>query len=140
MKERTLAIIKPDAFAAKNSGSIISMIEKSGLEIIGIKTLKLTSDMAQKFYAVHKSKPFFAELVEYMTSGPIFVLALQGENAIKRWRDLMGATNPAKAEEGTIRKLYGTDLTHNASHGSDAPDTAKVEVDFFFSEQGFNIS
>ncbi len=137
MTERTFAIIKPDAVANANVGNIINMIEKSGLNIIAIKKLKLTAEQAGEFYGVHKEKPFFPELVEYMTSGPIYVLALEGENAIKRWRELMGATNPAEAAEGTIRKLYGKSLSYNASHGSDAPETAKVEVAFFFDESDF---
>jgi nucleoside-diphosphate kinase len=137
MKERTLAIIKPDAVAEKNAGNIIRMIEESGLTIIAIKKLQLTAERAGQFYAVHKGKPFYAELVNYMTSGPIYVLALEAENAIRRWRDLMGATNPANADDGTIRKLYGKSLSYNASHGSDAPDTARVEVAFFFDEGEF---
>ncbi len=137
MTERTFAIIKPDAVAEKNAGNIISMIEAGGLNIIAIKKLKLTAEQAGAFYGVHKEKPFFPELVEYMTSGPIFVLALEGDNAIKRWRDLMGATNPEQAAEGTIRKLYGKSISYNATHGSDAPETAKVEVAFFFDESDF---
>lgn len=138
MKERTLAIIKPDAFLNKHIGHIITIIENSSLDIIGMKTLSLTTEMAKDFYAVHKEKPFFNELVAYMTSGPIVVLALEGDNAIKTWRNIMGATNPEKAAAGTIRNLYGTDLTHNACHGSDALETANVEVDFFFTEEDFN--
>jgi nucleoside-diphosphate kinase len=137
MEERTLAIIKPDAVAEKNAGRIITRIEESGLNILAIKKLKLTKEQAGQFYAVHKERPFFPELVNYMTSGPIYVLALEGEEAIKRWRALMGATNPAEANEGTIRKLYGKSLSFNASHGSDAPETAKVEVAFFFDEDEF---
>ena len=137
MKERTLAIIKPDAVAEKNAGNIIRMIEESGLTIIAIKKLQLTAERAGQFYAVHKGKPFYAELVNYMTSGPIYVLALEAENAIRRWRDLMGATNPAEAADNTIRKLYGKSISYNASHGSDAPETARVEVAFFFDEGEF---
>lgn len=137
MTERTFAIIKPDAVAEKNAGNIIGMIEASGLNIIAIKKLKLTAEQAGEFYGVHKEKPFFPELVDYMTSGPIFVLALEGENAIKRWRDLMGATNPEQAAEGTIRKLYGKSISYNATHGSDAPETAAVEVAFFFNDKDF---
>lgn len=137
MEERTLAIIKPDAVAEKNAGRIITRIEESGLNILAIKKLKLTNEQAGQFYAVHKERPFFPELVNYMTSGPIYVLALEGDEAIKRWRALMGATNPAEAEEGTIRKLYGKSLSFNASHGSDAPETAKTEVAFFFGEDEF---
>ncbi len=137
MTQRTFAIIKPDAVAENNAGNIISMIEASGLNIIAIKKLKLTAEQAGDFYGVHKEKPFFAELVDYMTSGPIYVLALEGENAIKRWRDLMGATNPQQAAEGTIRKLYGKSISYNATHGSDAPETAAVEVKFFFDDEDF---
>ncbi|MBN1481792.1 nucleoside-diphosphate kinase [candidate division KSB1 bacterium] len=137
MKERTLAIIKPDAVADKNTGRIITIIEESGLSILAIKKLRLTAEQARQFYAVHKERAFFAELVTYMTSGPIYVLALESDNAIKRWRALMGATNPAEAAEGSIRKLYGKSLSYNASHGSDAPETAKVEVAFFFKESDF---
>jgi len=137
MTERTFAIIKPDAVAEKNVGNIIGMIEKNGLNIIAIKKLKLTAEQAGEFYGVHKGKPFFPELVDYMTSGPIFVLALEGDNTIKRWRDLMGATNPEQAAEGTIRKLYGKSISYNATHGSDAPETAKVEVAFFFDKSDF---
>ncbi|MBN1560658.1 nucleoside-diphosphate kinase, partial [candidate division KSB1 bacterium] len=99
----------------------------------------LTTERAGQFYAVHKEKPFYPELVKYMTSGPIYVLALEAEDAIRRWRDLMGATNPADAAEGTIRKLFGKSLSYNASHGSDAPETAQVEVAFFFDEEEFLV-
>lgn len=137
MQERTLAIIKPDAVADKNVGRIITLIEASGLKILAIKKVKLTADQAGQFYAVHQKRAFFPELVDYMTSGPIYVLTLEGDNAIKRWRDLMGATNPAEAADGTIRKLYGQSVSYNASHGSDAPETAKIEVAFFFEEKNF---
>lgn len=137
MTQRTFAIIKPDAVAENNAGNIISMIEKSDLNIIAIKKVKLSTEQAGEFYGVHKEKPFFPELVEYMTSGPIYVLALEGENAIKGWRDLMGATNPQEAAEGTIRKLYGKSLSYNAAHGSDATETAAVELKFFFDESDF---
>ena len=137
MKERTLAIIKPDAVAENNAGRIITRIEQSPLDIIAIKKLQLTADRAGEFYAVHKGKPFYDDLVEYMTSGPIYVLALKGDEAIKTWRDLMGATNPKDAAEGTIRKEFGKDLSANATHGSDAPETAAVEVKFFFDDNEF---
>ncbi len=137
MKERTLAIIKPDAVADNNAGRIITRIEESNLEIIAIKKLKLTAEQAGEFYAVHKGKPFYEDLVEYMTSGPVFVLALEGENAIKEWRDLMGATNPENAAEGTIRKAFGKSLSANATHGSDAAETSRVEVAFFFDTDEF---
>lgn len=138
MKERTLALLKPDAYAARICGKIISMIEESELDIIGIKTLTLSQEQARKFYAIHEGKPFFEKSISYMTSGPIFALTLEGENAIEKWRNMMGATDPTKAKEGTIRNLYGTDLPHNATHGSDAPDTAKDEIDFFFDKSEFN--
>ncbi len=130
--QRTLAIIKPDAFGKKLSGRIINMIEDAGLSIIGIKVIHLSTGQAGGFYAVHKGKPFYEGLIEFMSSGKIMVLALEGNDAINLWRKVMGATDPAKAEAGTIRKLFGTAVNRNASHGSDAPDTAKTELDFFF--------
>jgi nucleoside-diphosphate kinase len=132
--EKTFAIIKPDAVKAKNSGKIIDRIEQEGFEIVGMKKTHLTKDQAEQFYAVHKERPFFASLVEFMTSGPVVVMTLQKENAIKAWRDLMGATDPAQAPENSLRKLYGTDKGENATHGSDAPETAAVEIKFFFPE------
>ncbi len=132
MLERTLGIIKPDAVKAKNSGKIIDRIEQEGFNIVAIKKLNLTKDQAETFYAVHKGKPFLGELVEFMISGPVVVVALEKDNAIKAWRDLMGATDPALAEENTLRKLYGTDKGINATHGSDAPETSKTEIEFFF--------
>jgi nucleoside-diphosphate kinase len=134
MAQRTLAIIKPDATGNKYSGPIISMIESTGLAIIGMKMVHLTQSQASRFYAVHTGKPFFEKLTEFMTSGKIIVLALEGENAIKRWRAAMGATDPAKAEEGTIRKRFGSSVTYNACHGSDAPETAETEISFFFND------
>ena len=132
MLERTLGIIKPDAVKAKNSGKIIDRIEQEGFNIVAIKKLNLTKDQAETFYAVHKGKPFLGELVEFMISGPVVVVALEKDNAIKAWRNLMGATDPALAEENTLRKLYGTDKGINATHGSDAPETSKTEIEFFF--------
>ena len=132
MVERTLGIIKPDAVKAKNSGKIIDRIEKEGFNVVAIKKLNLTKDQAENFYAVHKGKPFLDELVEFMISGPVVVMALEKDNAIKAWRDLMGATDPALAEENTLRKLYGTNKGINATHGSDAQETAKAEIEFFF--------
>ena len=130
--ERTLAIIKPDAVRAKNSGKIIDRIEKEGFNIIEMKKIHLSQKQAEDFYAVHKGRPFFEELVTFMTSGPVVVIALEKENAIKAWRDLMGDTDPAKATENSIRKLYGTNKGQNATHGSDAPQTASAEIKFFF--------
>lgn len=130
--QKTCAIIKPDAFSNQNSGKIIDIIQHSGLNIIGIKILHLTAQQAGEFYAVHKGKPFYEGLLEFMSSGKIIALALEGENAIAQWRNVMGATDPAKAEDGTIRKLFGTAVNRNASHGSDAPQTAETEINFFF--------
>lgn len=133
--QRTLAIIKPDAFRKKLSGKIIDMIEQAGLSIIGIKTLRLTPQKAGGFYEVHKGKPFYEGLIEFMSSGNIIVLALEGINAISLWRKVMGATDPAQAEEGTIRNLYGSSIDNNACHGSDAPETAETELNFFFTPE-----
>jgi nucleoside-diphosphate kinase len=130
--EHTLGIIKPDAVEKKNIGGIVSMIEKSGLDIIALRMMCLSIPQAQAFYAVHRERPFYGELVEFMSRGPVVAMVLEGEDAIQRWRTLMGATDPAKADEGTIRKNFGTDVGENAVHGSDAPETARVEVGFFF--------
>jgi nucleoside-diphosphate kinase len=130
--ERTFAIIKPDAVAKGVAGQIIAKIEASGLAVIGMKRLQLSELQAQGFYAVHEERPFFGDLVKFMTSGPVVALVLEGENAIQRWRDLMGPTNSSEAEPGTIRGDFGTDIEQNASHGSDAPETAKVEISYFF--------
>jgi nucleoside-diphosphate kinase len=134
MIEKTFAIIKPDAVKAGNSGKIIARIEQEGFNILGMKKINVSKAQAAEFYAVHKEKPFFLELVEFMTSGPVVVMALEKENAIKAWRDLMGATNPEKAAPNTLRKLYGTNVGSNATHGSDAPETAKIELALFFPE------
>ena len=130
---RTLAIIKPDAVRAGNAGRILTMIEKSGLAVDAARMFRLTRELAGEFYAVHREKPFYGGLLDFMSSGPCVAMALSGENAIARWRELMGATNPANAAEGTIRRLYGTSVQFNACHGSDAPETARQEVAFFFS-------
>ncbi len=130
--QKTLAIIKPDAFSKKYAGKIIEMIEHAGLSIVGIRILHLTPEQAAAFYAVHTGKPFFEDLIAFMSSGKIMVLALEGDDAINLWRKVMGATDPAKADEGTIRKLFGTAVNRNACHGSDAPETAETEIDFFF--------
>jgi len=130
--ERTFAIIKPDAVKAKNSGAIIDMIEKNGFEILRMEKIQLSKDKAEGFYGVHKGKPFFDELIEYVTSGPVIILALEKENAIQAWRDLMGCTDSTKAAPGTIRNLFGTSKGINAVHGSDAPETAKQEITYFF--------
>ena len=130
--QRTLAIIKPDAFENKHSGKIIELIEQAGLSLVGIKVLRLSAEQAGEFYAVHRGKPFYDGLLEFMSSGKIMVLALEGNDAINLWRKVMGATDPANADEGTIRKLFGTAVNRNASHGSDAVETAEVEIEFFF--------
>ena len=132
--EKTLAIIKPDAVSARHTGMIINLIELNKFEIKGMKKTQLTRAQAEAFYAVHKERSFFGELVDYMISGPVVIMALEKENAILEWRDLMGATNPAKAAPGTIRKMFGTSIGSNATHGSDAPETAQAEVAFFFPE------
>jgi nucleoside-diphosphate kinase len=131
--ERTFAIIKPNAFADSNSGKIISRIYEEGFKIVGIKKLYLSKVEAEGFYYVHKARPFFAELTDFMSSGPCIVMVLEAENAIQKWRDLMGATNPADAAEGTLRRQFGTSLGENATHGSDAPETAAFEIGYFFS-------
>jgi len=130
--QRTFAIIKPDAVGARATGKILDRIESSGLDIIAMKRLHLTEQQAQGFYAVHKARPFFKDLVAFMTSGPVVCLVLEGENAIQRWRDLMGPTNSNDAPAGTIRGDFGTDVERNASHGSDAPETARLEIAYFF--------
>jgi nucleoside-diphosphate kinase len=131
--EQTFAIIKPDAVAAGRTGDILSMVEKAGFKIRGMKMTRLSRQQAEGFYAVHRERPFFSGLVIFMTGGPVVVLALERENAIKEWRDLMGATNPEKAAEGTIRKRFAQNIERNAVHGSDAPETAAAEIPFFFS-------
>jgi nucleoside-diphosphate kinase len=130
--ERTLAIIKPDAVAARHTGRIIQRIEESGFQIRAMRMLHLTSKEAEGFYAVHRERPFFASLTKFMSSGPVVVLALEAGDAIKKWRTLMGATDPGKAEAGTLRKEFGSSIENNATHGSDAPDTAAFELGYFF--------
>ncbi len=131
--QRTLAIVKPDAVKKAVTGEIIAIIEKNGFRIIGLKMLHLKKAQAEGFYAVHVGKPFFDSLVKFMTEGPVVVLALEKENAIADWRKLMGATNPANAEAGTIRKQFAESIERNATHGSDAEDTARFELSYFFS-------
>ena len=131
--ERTFAIIKPDAVAAGNQGKIIAIIQENGFRILGMKQKRLSREEAQSFYAVHKEKGFYNSLVDFMTEGPVVVLALERENAIAKWREVMGATNPANAAEGTIRKMFASSIERNCVHGSDAPETAAVEIPFFFS-------
>jgi len=134
MIERTLAIIKPDAVQKQVIGDIIQRYEGAGLTPIAMKMMKLTKTDAEGFYAVHRERPFFQDLTTYMASGPIVVLVLEGENAIAKHRDLMGATDPQKAVAGTIRAAHGASIEANAVHGSDAPETAKFELGYFFSE------
>ena len=131
-KEKTLAIIKPDAVAASHVGDILKIIEGNPLRILAAKMIRLTKAEAEGFYAVHRDKPFFSSLTDFMSSGPALVLVLEGESAILRWREVMGATNPAQAAPGTIRKLYGSSIEHNSTHGSDAPETAAFEISYFF--------
>lgn len=131
-RERTLSIIKPDAVAANHIGEIIARFEKNGLNIVAAKMLHLTQEQAQGFYAVHKHRPFFQELVSFMISGPVLVMVLEGEDAISKNRAIMGATNPKDAAPGTIRADFAKSIDKNAVHGSDAPETAKTEVAFFF--------
>ncbi len=135
MIERTLCIVKPDAVAKKSTGGILSRIEESGLTLIACRMVRLSKDDAGRFYAVHRERPFYGELTEFMSSGPIVVCVLEGEGAIGKWRDLMGATDPAKAAEGSIRRDFGTNVERNATHGSDAPETARWEIGFFFGER-----
>lgn len=131
--ERTFAIIKPDAFAAGNAGKILARIYAEGFSVVGIKKLYMSKVEAEGFYYVHKERPFFGELTDFMSSGPCIVMTLEAEGAILKWRDLMGATNPAEAAEGTMRKEFGASIGENATHGSDAPETAAFEIPYFFS-------
>ena len=130
--ERTLAIIKPDAVAARNAGRILERIESSGFTIRAMRLVSLSNKEAEGFYAVHRERPFFASLTAFMSSGPVIVLALEAPDAIKQWRTLMGATDPAKAEANTLRKDFGASIENNATHGSDAPETAAFEIGYFF--------
>ena len=134
--ERTFSIIKPDAVQKNVIGEIYSRFEKAGLKVIAARMLHLSKEQAEGFYAVHKERPFFADLVSFMTSGPVIAQVLEGENAIARHRELMGATNPAEAAAGTIRADFATSIDENAVHGSDGPDTAAEEIEFFFGEGG----
>ena len=131
--ERTFAIIKPDAVAAGQAGDIIALAQKAGFRIVGMKMKRLSEIEAQGFYAVHKERPFYGSLVKFMTEGPVVVMVLEAPDAIKKWRETMGATNPANAAEGTIRKRFAASVERNCVHGSDAPETAAVEIPFFFS-------
>lgn len=132
--ERTFSIIKPDAVEKNAIGGCFSLLEKAGLKIIGTRMIQMTEDQAKRFYEVHSERPFYGDLVKFMTSGPCVVSVLEGQDAIAKNRETMGATDPSKAAEGTIRKAFGTNIERNAVHGSDAPETAKAEIAFFFPE------
>jgi nucleoside-diphosphate kinase len=131
--ERTFSIIKPDAVAAGQAGEILAMIQQAGFRVLGLRMTRLSEAQAQAFYAVHRERPFYAGLVKFMTEGPIVVMALEREDAIKKLREVMGATNPANAAEGTVRKRFAANIERNCIHGSDGPETAEVELRFFFS-------
>jgi len=131
---RTFTMIKPDAFGAGNSGAILKMIEEAGFQVVALKATKLTAELAGKFYEVHKERPFYNDLCAYMSSGPIIAAILEKDNAVEDFRKLIGATNPADAAEGTIRKLFATSIEANAVHGSDSDENAAIEGNFFFSE------
>lgn len=130
--ERTFSIVKPDAVANNKVGTVVAKLEEGGLTVVAQKMIRMTEAQAKEFYAVHKERPFYGDLVAFMTEGPCVVQVLEGDNAIARNREIMGATNPEEAAEGTIRKAVGTNIERNACHGSDAPETAAVEIAFFF--------
>ena len=132
--ERTFSIVKPDAVASNNIGSIYQRFENSGLKIVASRMLHFSREQAENFYAVHRERPFYSDLVKFMTSGPVMVQVLEGENAIAKNREVMGATNPADAEAGTIRADFASSVEENAVHGSDAPETATEEIAFFFTD------
>ena len=132
MMDQTFSIIKPDATKRNITGSINKVIEDNGLRIIAQKRIKLTTEQAENFYSIHKERPFFRDLIEYMTSGPVIVQILSGDNCVEKYRSIMGATNPANADDGTIRKLFALNVQENSVHGSDSADNAKIEIDFFF--------
>lgn len=135
MMEYTFAMIKPDAVGAKNSGKIIDLIEKNGFEVLRMHKIHLTPEAAEEFYQEHKDKPFFREMVSFVCSGPVIILALAKEHAVKEWRDLIGATDPKKAAAGTIRSLFGTNVGSNAVHGSDSQESAERELSMFFIDE-----
>ena len=132
--ERTLALIKPDAVARRLTGEVVKRAQAGGLDPVGVRMLRLSEVQAKAFYAVHEARPFYGSLVQFMTEGPIVALVLQGDGAVRRWRDLMGATDPAEADKGTIRGDLGTSKERNCTHGSDSPENAAIEVRFFFGE------
>ncbi len=134
MTERTFSILKPDATRRNLTGKVNAVIEEAGLRIVGQRRIRMSRAQAEKFYEVHKERPFFGELVDFMTSGPVVVQVLEGDNAVARYREVMGATNPANADEGTIRKLYAVSVGENSVHGSDSVENAKIEIAQFFTE------
>ena len=136
MKERTLCIIKPESVEKNNIGNILARIEKENFDITAMKMLNLTRDQASDFYVVHKERPFYNDLIEYMISGPVVVVRLDRDNAVEKWREVIGATNPQNAAPGTIRALYGESLEKNAVHGSDSVENGRIETDFFFPTEG----
>jgi nucleoside-diphosphate kinase len=136
--ERTLCIVKPDAVEKRRAGAILKLVEEAGFQVVALKMVHLTKPEAEGFYEVHRARPFFGELVQFMTRSPAVIAVLQRENAVAAWRDLMGATDPAKAAPGTIRKLFGSNVGENATHGSDSPDNAKREIAYFF--QGAEVA
>ncbi len=133
MRQQTLTILKPDTVARRRVGAIIARLEEEGFDIVAARRLRLTEEQARAFYEVHKERPFYHSLVAFMTEGPVWVMALERDNAVEHLRKVMGATDPAKAEPGTIRALHGTSIERNAIHGSDSPENARLEVSFFFS-------
>ena len=137
-KQRTFSIIKPDAVASGKAAKILALLEDNGFRVLALRMTKLSQSQAEGFYAVHKERPFYASLVKFMTEGPVIVMALEREDAVKKLREVMGATNPANAAEGTVRKLYAESIERNAIHGSDAPETAAEELKFFFSTVDLN--
>jgi nucleoside-diphosphate kinase len=136
--ERTFSIIKPDAVKSGKAGLVLAKLEEHGFKVLGLRMVHLSKETAERFYAVHKERPFFGSLVTFMSEGPAIVMALEREDAVKKLREVMGATNPANAAEGTVRKLYAESIERNAIHGSDAPETAKEELSFFFAGMDLN--
>ena len=135
MTERTFSILKPDATERNITGKINAVIEDAGLRIVAQRRIRMTREQAERFYDIHRQRPFFRELVDFMTSGPVVVQVLEGDNAVARYREVMGATNPANAEEGTIRKLFARSVGENSVHGSDSPENAEIEIRQFFAEE-----
>jgi nucleoside-diphosphate kinase len=136
--QRTFSIIKPDAVASGKAGKILALLEENGFRIVALRMAKLSQSQAEGFYAVHKERPFYSSLVKFMTEGPVVLMALEREDAVKKLREVMGATNPANAAEGTVRKLFAESIERNAIHGSDAPETAAQELQFFFNSVELN--